>query len=353
MNCILILVFISLILTPGMFFELLTYLFLFVGFLYSKKYLQNIFVFLVVLIIYICLFFVHYIFGNHSSAELIRLWGLTKCICTPVLVYICFFRNTFKMSSYITICCFVFILNILYGNSYVFKGIGSENCCTGLDIVLLPISFLMLTSRTNSFVLRFFIFLFIVSCYYNIFVTNSVTNQLLAILQISFFLLRKPIVLFFIKKHIKNILIFLVVIIMLSSLVVALDFLSLEADDLSTRVGIWQTAFVQFALSSSFNIVWGTGDNIVQMMSQALEVHNFMLEVLLIYGIVGFVITFIIIVSIIQALFNNKRSNKDLLALTVVSYLLICLIHPFFTGVFFFQWVSSMTILFMYNYIDK
>ncbi len=332
--------------------ELLAYLFLFIGFLYSRRQIKCIYISLFVLAIYVCLFLVHYILGNHSSSELIRLLGITKCICTPVLVYICFLRNAFKMSSYITICAFLFVLNILYVNSDVLL-IGSGNVCAGLNMVLLPMSLLLLTSRTCNPLIRLFCFLFVMNCFYFILKISSTTSLVLAILQVCFFMMRKPLVRLFVRERIRGWVIFLTVMIMVSSLVVGLDYVSLDPEDLSDRVSIWKRSLVQFSLSDDFGVFFGEGDNKVQMMSQILESHNFMLEILLTYGIVGFLITFIVIVFILMAVFYTKNKNEDLLALTVVSYFLVCVMHPVFTGVFFFQWVASMVILFMYNYINK
>lgn len=256
------------------------------------------------------------------------------------------------MSTYIAICAFMFVLNILYANSDI-TVIGSENVCAALDLVLLPMSFLLSTRRTTNSLIRLFCFLFIMNCSYFILKTTSTTSHIILILQVCLIIVRKPVVRLLVGEHMRVWMMFLVGMIMLFSLFVGLEYISLEPGDLSDRVIIWRRALVQFALSDDFGVVFGGGDHMTPMMTDILPAHNFMLEILLIYGLVGFMVTFIIIIIIIHTVFHNKNENEDLLALTIIAYFLVCVMHPTFTGVFFFQWGASMAMLIMYNFIDR
>lgn len=123
--------------------------------------------------------------------------------------------------------------------------------------------------------------------------------------------------------------------------------IKIDSYALGTRVAIWRQAFKQFSLESSNNRLFGTGSDYVQMMSQRLEAHNFLIEILLTYGCVGLVVFLLSAFIIIKGIIKRVKVDTYDLLFPVFVYVIICMMHPFFTGVFLFQWICISAILYV------
>ena len=91
---------------------------------------------------------------------------------------------------------------------------------------------------------------------------------------------------------------------------------------------------------------FGTGDNHVQMMARAMEAHNVFLEILLIFGFVGLVYFAFTTYKTLRWIFRFNKSYSIHFIVSIISYLLVISMHPFYTGVYVFQSICIQSILF-------
>lgn len=313
----------------------------------SYKYL------LLIISLFTILFIMQIQFGAFETGSQIRLYGLTKCIIAPFLLSLAFMNLCCQKFMLRTLIFIVIIFNVVYSISILFGQdynsisyqLGSLNGGSSVALVVMPavVFFDKVKKRasTTDIVLKI---IFYISTIFFIAISDSATSQIILILQIGLYIFS-----YFWSKGIfrtmRNISTVLLIGILIFSILIATGGFGLDHAGLRTRVGIWATGYAQFLSHDKFNILFGTGNDIVQMLSKSLEVHNVFLEILFIYGMTGLTI------FIISAIFSLRKcmqiaKNKSVgVYISMVSYFLIISMHPFYTGVFAFQTICTLIIL--------
>ncbi len=314
-------------------------------------------VLLLTVISFFLMCYLQYKIGNVKTDDIIRIIGLTKGICAPAL-FLLSFSTAAKRDECLNLLIYVMIcLNILYSIQTImeiewlreFFVLGSVNGCAGASVVMLAVIVTQIQKCRRELHIKEG--LFIITAYLNIITTGSDTAFILCILETAMFLIMsRKVRLFFSSKRRKIFSVFIAAAIigaMAAIYFIANGTIKMDSYALGTRVAIWRQAFKQFSLESSNNRLFGTGSDYVQMMSQRLEAHNFLIEILLIYGYVGLTVFLLSAVIIIKGIIKRVRVDTYDLLFPVFVYIIICMMHPFFTGVFPFQWICISSILYV------
>lgn len=303
---------------------------------------------------YVILYILQISTGNYDTAQAIRLYGLTKNICAPALMLLAFgtvckdgFSVKFVMWMLTIFNLFYIgaILNPHYHDVISYQ-MGSLNGGSGISVVLLPTALYYLKypdksnvpKRVNISVLFVFTTLFFVA------ISGSTTSQLLLLFEFFIYITLK------IRMNKKILMRFLILVLIgasLASLIIASGKLSLNPDGLKTRVGIWTRAYSYFINQEKFCVIFGTGDDIVQMITKSLEAHNVFIEIMLIYGVTGLSFFIYSLYRVSKKIFTFQKANIRYLAACILSYVTICSLHPFYTGLTTFQSVSLISIMFL------
>ena len=295
--------------------------------------------------------------GNVKTDEIIRIIGLTKGICAPAL-FLLSFSTTAKRDECLNLLIYIMIgLNILYSIQTIMKiewlsdffVLGSVNGCAGASVVMLAVIVTQIQKCRRALHIKEG--LFIITAYINILTTGSDTAFILCILETMMFLIMSRRMRLFFSTKGRKLISAIIATAMIGAMVViyfiANGTIKIDSYALGTRVAIWRQAFKQFSLESSNNRLFGTGNDYVQMMSQRLEAHNFLIEILLTYGCVGLVVFLLSAFIIIKGIIKRVKVDTYDLLFPVFVYVIICMMHPFFTGVFLFQWICISAILYV------
>ena len=302
---------------------------------------------------YVLLFCVHSLSGLEFSA-INRLFGLTKCICAPALLYFTFFRDARRLPVLRKILWLVFALNICYMVAHA-RGqislplLGSENVILGINVVVFPLVYALI--KKNGYSIRALnktslaCFAALGTGILCLLVIRASTSLAVFALQLIYIALmrlnrskhRRRIMMWFSSAAIVGIVAFV--------LLVANGKIPLDSMAIGTRVAIWQQALRQYAAAPLWQKILGTGDDIIQMWTKSLEAHSVVIEILMIYGAAGLAAFIAAVVAVFRRL-KRKKEDVRIQLLMLISYFLTCFIHPFFTGVFPFQWLSMMAIIY-------
>ena len=302
---------------------------------------------------YALLFCVHCVSGKDFSA-INRLFGLTKCICAPALLYFAFYRDARRPAVLRKILWLIFALNICYMVAHA-RGqislplLGSENVILGINVVVFPLVYALI--KKNGYSIRALnktslaCFAALGTGILCLLVIRASTSLAVFALQLIYIALmrlnrskhRRRIMMWFSSAAIVGIVAFV--------LLVANGKIPLDSMAIGTRVAIWQQALRQYAAAPLWQKILGTGDDIIQMWTKSLEAHSVVIEILMIYGAAGLAAFIAAVVAVFRRL-KRKKEDVRIQLLMLISYFLTCFIHPFFTGVFPFQWLSMMAIIY-------
>ena len=310
---------------------------------------------------YVVLYLIQFFVGDLLTSNLIRLFGLTKCICTPLIAYISFgdtLRESLPINFLMWIMCIFNTLYIVhticYGTSIENNSLllNSVNCCCGISVVLLAVILPLKTGHFKRLQLnKRLTYLFICLTLVNVIITDSTTSQVLLIIEIIIYLLsRVRLVRIKQAKQVERFLVTLgigAVILLVYSIANGASILG--EYDLASRVLIWRRVYNRFASLDLVNIIFGTGNDIIQTMTKSMEAHNVVLEITLIYGIVGVVLFVIIILFFLKNIFNCNGMYRNNAVMAFVAYLMICFMHPFYTGAQKFQWICICSIISLFR----
>ncbi len=309
---------------------------------------------LVVVIMFVLLFSLQLRHGLLQSDEKFRLFGLTKCIIAPYIIGISFFsickeRFVLKTVAIITaLFSIVYMIAIILSRNpdAVSYQLGSVNGVTGVDLVVLPAVVYSSQDQSNikgsSPFWRYSYYTIVTAL---VILSSSFTATIVFALQVIAYIMY-----YFIgermNKAIKRFLLLLLLVIMALSICIATGNIYIDPWELRTRVGIWNNSYNQFMAGDRFCRLFGTGNDIVQMMANRQEAHNVFLEVLLIYGIVGLVIFTVCSYFSTRRIIQLSRGESKSIYISIVSYIIIISLHPFYTGLFLFQILSITIILY-------
>lgn len=293
-----------------------------------------------------------------EDVEVARLYGLTKCICAPALFFLLFYRLAKNGELIQPLLLFVIISNVVYTGYLLISGfdyegfssfIGSYNGSSSLAVVSLPcIIYFWKKNRKNANPLMSFLLItaFLTSLLM-VLVSDSGTALLILALQCLFGILVLFKFKFFSKKIFKVLLILSILVVFFGIVLVASKYIKTTGEEIGTRTGLWSTAYEHLLSFDLSHIIFGTGNDYIKTLTKTLEPHNMFMEILLIYGFVGLSIFMVFFVANIIKFLRIKYSNTFLVSIiSMFSYLLVCFIHPFFTGVFVYQ---ALCLLLIYS----
>ena len=310
----------------------------FKNFGFSKKqyYFKK---FLFLFIVFFLLFFIQ-IYMNYQGREwLIRLFGLTRSIVGIEIMILFFSRYLNNYDYYPFLVLYLIIYNVIYlysrldGYELLPSHYGSINACCTLNALFLPLFYLSFKKRLLLSIL--YIVLVIILAYY----ANSTTFYfvLLAhffILFIAKFKFIIPIVTRFLKKKGLLILVcfmtWLVYNILNNSDAQDVFFELISLVDMA-RHDIYVVAMDFYNNSSNFIKIFGNGNNEIYRAGDMSPAHNVLFEMLLVFGLIGFVFFMFETYCLVKWSYNNISKYGVNIFLILFSGYFMFFFHPFYT----------------------
>ena len=276
----------------------------------------------------------------------IRLFGLTKNICAPALLLLVFANMAKDEDLVIPLLIVILFFNCVFiyqrfavGIDYDNEIIGSYNAISACDVIAMPcVLYFVYNSRYRK--LAFFqtlVGLYVISSVVLIIISESGTAMLILAGQLLFGILLMCRINFLRSTAIRKVAGFMVVAMAAIVLFIAAGIIATKGTELATRTALWKYAFNYISEKDMVFRLFGTGDDIIRTASKQLEPHNMIMEILLIYGAVGLVSFLLFFIKGIKQVFKNRGQASTAVIISVVSYLGVCFMHPFFTGVLVFQ----------------
>lgn len=316
---------------------------------------------LLVIVAYCTLFIIQLSHGSVEPNQVIRLYGMTKCIITPILIALAFMdlcRQKYVLNVLIFI---VIVFNMLYISSILLLSVdlddisfqlGSINGGSSTALVLLPaVVFNARRRRRQSQGSIIFKWIYYLSTIVFVAICDSGTSFVILALQILLYvitLIKNKLML----KTIRRIAILAVAGLIVFSIMIATGKIPLDPTELRSRADIWYTGYLQFAAHDRFSLFFGTGNDVVQMLSKQLEAHNAFLEVLFIYGYIGLAVFIIFVFCSVRKCISLSKGKSLGLYTSLISYVIIISMHPFYTGLFVFQVICVIAIIYSVFVID-
>lgn len=308
---------------------------------------------------FVIIFFIHILFLNQNTEEIVRLYGLTKNICFPALMLLAFGFLCTEDFTLRIVMLEMTLFNIIYTVAFITRNnmeivsfqLGSINGCSGISIILVPAAMMYLKSikingnNTNNQSLL--VYLFIFTSVILVIVSDSSTSKLLLLLEFLAYIFSIIVGRIHFKQNLRGLLILIVLGAIGGSLLIATGRLALDPNELKTRVGIWTRAYNQFSVTKGMDFLFGTGNDIVHMLTKDLEPHNMFLEILLIHGVLGLVLITVFLIYTLRLLLKMELKEFKPIFLSLTVYLTVCCLHPFFTGSTLFQFNCVTGLMFM------
>ena len=309
-------------------------------------------------ILVLFLFLVHLIVGLLRPESVIRLYGLTKRMLIPCIMFYCFYKNNKLIYLWRIIIPFLICLNIVFfyahiivGNDYV-EGFGSVNVIGGLNIIVLPLVLSRIVKNRNCIENLFNIILtFLIVI--NAIIFDATTYKYLfygfTVLLIfsCIFKSKKYKKLYCNLAGLAVLCLIILPIILVITKILPTDFFLYQ-----NRYIIWARGYDQFGELSIIEQVLGSGNNIVRMLTNSFEAHNITMDVLMIYGWVGVILLFFFFWGVVRHSKKINISIRSIFMTTLLFYTIICFMNPYFTGVTYFQIISWVAILGFINMND-
>lgn len=310
-------------------------------------------------ILFLFLFLLHLAVGSLRPESVMRLYGLTKRMLIPCIMFYCFYKNDNLIYLWGIIIPFLIVLNIVFfyahiivGDSYV-DPFGSVNVIGGLNIIVLPLVLFRVVKNRHCIENLFniiLIFLIVI----NAIIFDATTYKYLfygftVLLIFSFIFKSKKY-----KKLYCNLAgLAVLCLIILPIILVITKILPTDFFLYQNRYIIWARGYNQFGELSIIEQILGSGNNIVRMESNSFEAHNITMDVLMIYGWVGVVLLFFFFWRVVgYSKKINNISKRSIFMTTLLIYTIVCFMNPYFTGVTYFQIISWATIFGFTNIND-
>lgn len=287
------------------------------------------------LIIYGLLFFSQMVFGYQGTEWAIRLYGLTRCLCGLELLLICLPAVSRQAGG--VVLAVVFLYNIMYlFNFDIVTRISSVNAVACLNVAVIPYSIYEYEKTRHVQFLPL-----LIMCIAELAFFESQTYVLFALVEIiaaAFYVVAKR------KKDanggdnrrrrfergvITLLILFLGGIILFR--VFSQELGSLMALVNTDRSTIFRYAAEQFNARSTEAMIFGTGDNRVQVGVRVLAGHNLFLEGLLIYGFCGLLLVILETCLVARMIIRMGGIEKSIAAITTIGLYGMFFFHPFFS----------------------
>lgn len=305
------------------------------------------------------LFLLHLAVGSLRPESAMRLYGLTKRMLIPCIMFYCFYKNDKLIYLWKIVVPFLVVLNIVFFYAHIIVGnpyadpFGSVNVIGGLNIIVLPLVLFRVVKNRHCIENLFniiLIFLIVI----NAIIFDATTYKYLfygftVLLIFSFIFKSKKY-----KKLYCNLAgLAVLCLIILPIILVITKILPTDFFLYQNRYIIWARGYNQFGELSIIEQILGSGNNIVRMESNSFEAHNITMDVLMIYGWVGVVLLFFFFWRVVgYSKKINNISKRSIFMTTLLIYTIVCFMNPYFTGVTYFQIISWATIFGFTNIND-
>ncbi|MCI9533522.1 MAG: hypothetical protein HFG53_01760 [Lachnospiraceae bacterium] len=287
------------------------------------------------------LFFVQFLFNNQGIFFIIRLYGITKCLCGLELSFwlgykICQ-KNPMRILTWFIIavvCIYIFVYYIK--REIKVEGIGSINVAGCLCMIMLP----HVLSQQNSLkkIERYLYVTLTIVLLYLYYSTTLLVEIILISIIYSFSHIQIQ------RKSIKrtsdfylitSIFIIISIFLFVKNKFVYESYINLLGKLDTDHSNILQDAYRYFYELDSRSFLIGQGDNRFYHGMNLRAPHNAIMEIGLTYGILGievFTAEMVIFISILLRIRKNKNITA-ILASTLMG-ILYFMLHPFFTTSF-------------------
>lgn len=305
---------------------------------------------------FIVFLIIHLIINSIRPDNTIKLYGMTKCIIFPCIVFLCFYKNNNIDVIWQIIILFLICINIVFFYIHVLRhetsidSLGSVNVIGGLNVICLPLLCLKVGKRrkNNESIPSYILIALIII---NAILFDATTYKILTIGYFSLLIIS----VFFRKAtykawYCKICGIALIFLIILPLILVITDVLPEDNFLYDSRYIIWDRGFDQFEQFSLFEQFFGCGNNTVHMLVRSFEAHNITIDVLLIYGYLGLLIILAFFIAIIRYSKNIILPYRWIFMTSFIFYYVVCFMNPFFSGVLYFQVVSWITFMVYINH---
>lgn len=304
--------------------------------------------------------YIQYLILDLDFTSIIRLYGITKTICMPCVILLCFNSKSENRDIILTIYPAVMLIVVLAVIDYLFGTnfltVGSVNYVGSICILILAYTLKEMSDKYKLWRTLFMLLTFII-----VLVSGSRSVILAMVMVLVYTVLteqdpRKKICYFSIAVVVAAILLFFVITLginydynasrggdtILNNISRALSVFTPEGrvdqarDDLNTR------ALAQYEVSSELQKMIGTGDNRVHIGMK--PVHNCFLEVLLCYGVIGLVYYIVYLILLCRILIKESKDVKYTFLILLIA-LLFGLVQPFLTTGTVFQMIIGFVFL--------
>lgn len=319
---------------------------------------KKIFFFLIIWILY---YLMQCIVLDLDFASMVRLYGITKCICMPCIIMICLYSRCRNNDTLLWIMPLIVLIGIFAVIDYSFNTkifpFFSLNYISAIFIIL---SIFILKAMPEKYKISKILFLGLT--FGIVLLSGSRTSLAAIVLVIGYICITEQ----DIKKRqrylgLGGVLFFVLLILVLTfgfnndynatrngttltkNIARALSVFTAEGRFDQARADLWTRSFAQFQSESSTEKLIGLGDNREHIVGSSAP-HNFLMEVFLCYGIVGFVIYCVFFAYQIVVIMSNSK-NKSYALLIGGMAVFFGLLHPFITTGSLYQTIVGLMLL--------
>lgn len=306
---------------------------------------------------YIALFVIHLFLKDAEFP--IKLYGITKTVITPAILYLIAneeFKNRYIIKYslfFIVVLDVIYLINIYAfgkGLDFSIANIGSVNALGAINLVLLPNALFTKKNRSygteNNTMQSIF---FLIALLLTVGFRSGTYIVLFAFLILYIITGSKCIKIQGLRKASLALLIILTLF-LLGVFTVGTKLIPGFGHGQFDRIAIWTYAIKKIQNGTRVQKIIGFGNNDVKMEFVTQMAHNFVLEIILTYGLIGILITIIFIVFIVRRLWNyaylTNFDDKTTEAILILFTGLVCaMIHPIFTTSQVFMTIFTFSLM--------
>lgn len=309
-----------------------------------------------VIIVYGVLFLIQLFFNKSTGFNSIRLFGLTRALMGISLLSICGARyknvNTIHLLLWMsTLINVTYFIQDRFGFESTLTSFATINLATCIGLIIAPYLFVKSQSSLHRTAKVFFVFSYALLGVTYMSSTYIMGTSIFVLFIILYFLSK------FVNddkafKKVRNFLILaiaIVIILFLFYVPLRMRYVSLLYNLDEDRANILEGAFKAISSFTSFEKIFGSGNNIFLHRVRYLEAHNAVIECFMIYGGCGILGLIIETISFIRInVVNNRNKSYHWLCIASISLAYLCyMMHPFFSSSFLTKIFLVMPLLYI------
>lgn len=319
---------------------------------------KKIFFFLAIWILY---YLMQCIVLDLDFAGMVRLYGITKCICIPCIVMMCLYNRCKNNDTILLIMPLIALIGIFAVIDYSFSTkIFSSFSLNYISAIFIILSIYILKAMPKKYKILKIIFLGLT--FGIVLLSGSRTSLAATVLVIGYICITEQ----DLKKRQRYLglggaLFFVLLILVLifgfnndynatrngttleRNIARALSVFTAEGRFDQARADLWERSFAQFQSESMTEKLIGLGDNREHIVGSSAP-HNFLMEIFLCYGIVGFVIYCVFFVYQVVVIMSNSKDKSYALLIGGMA-VFFGLLHPFITTGSLYQTIVGLIFL--------